>query len=292
MKGRSSEFPKNFFHESAFDSDSKRGETSTLHSNTEYGTMMAHCWYEPGPDKPPKPGRPRRKKRTGNKKIKCFVSTAHSALPDQPWPRLRRLKNTAGIIVQHTLHIPQTHIVREFFSTANFIDIHNHYGQSLLGIEKVWKVADWWKRLFQFILRVSVVNSYLAYCYFQDKPRTFLMDFVDVLASELCWPKRQSPSPKRQKSNGKVQHASPKVCSMESVKKMFPSINSKGSGRCKVVGPNGEQCGAEAYYFCRKCSVFRDEQKPKLFYMCGARTVKQCGCKHLQSSAQLSAQEE
>ena len=77
MKGLSSEFPKKFFHESAFDS-----------SNTQYATMMAHCWYEPGPDKPPKPGRPRRKKRIGNKKMKCFVSTARSALPDQPWPGL------------------------------------------------------------------------------------------------------------------------------------------------------------------------------------------------------------
>ena len=81
--------------------------------------------------------------------MKCFFSTAHSALPDQPWPRLRRLKNTTGVIVQHTLHIPQTHIVREFFSTANVIDIHNtqslwekltytlhnHYGKSLLAIE-------------------------------------------------------------------------------------------------------------------------------------------------------------
>ena len=98
--------------------------------------------------------------------------------------------------------------MREFFSTANVIDIHNHYGQSLLAIEKVWKVADWWKRLFQFILRVSVVNSYLAYRYFQDKLHTFLIYFVDILASDqLYWPKRQSPSPKHRKSNGEVQHA-------------------------------------------------------------------------------------
>ena len=153
--------------------------------------------------------------------------------------------------------------MREYFSTANAIDIHNQYGQSLLAIEKIWKVAVWWKRLFQFIVRVSVVDSYLACRYFQDKPDTFLMDFVDDLASELCWPKRQSPSPKRRKSI--EWQASSKVCSMESVKEMFPSINSKGSGRCKVVGPNGQPCGAEAYYFCRKCSVFRDEQKPKVF---------------------------
>ena len=79
------------------------------------------------------------------------------------------------------------------------------------------------------------MNSYLAYCYFPDKPHTFLIDFVDVLDSELFWPKRQSPSP--------------------NFEEMFPSMNSKGSGRCKVVGPNGKQCGAEAYYFCRKCSI-------------------------------------
>ena len=101
------------------------------------------------------------------------------------------------------------------------IDIHNHYGrQSLLAIEKVWRLQISGSVFFQFILLVSVVNSYLAYCYFLDKPHTFLIDFVDVLASELCWPKRQSPSP--------------------NFEEMFPSINSKGSGRCKVVGPNGK----------------------------------------------------
>ena len=32
------------------------------------------------------------------------------------------------------------------------------------------------------------------YCYFQDMNDTFLMDVVNVLTCELCWPKRQSPS--------------------------------------------------------------------------------------------------
>ena len=153
--------------------------------------------------------------------------------------------------------------MREFFSTANVIDIHNHYGQSLLDIEKVWKVADWET----FVTVHSMSFSCEQHCYFQDEPHAFFIDFVDVLASELCWADRQSPSPKHRKSNGEVQYASPKVCSMESVKEMFPSINSKGSGRCKVFGPNGVQCGAEAYYSCRKRSVYRNERKPKLFYM-------------------------
>ena len=52
---------------------------------------------------------------------------------------------------------------------------------------------------------------------------------------------------------------------MESVKEKYPSINSKELGRCKVVVPNSKQCGAEANYICRKCSVLWDQQKPKLF---------------------------
>ena len=140
--------------------------------------------------------------------------------------------------------------------------------------------------MFQFILRVSVVNSYLAYCYFQDKPNTFLMDFVDVLASELCWPKRQSASPKRRKSNGEV---SPKVCSMESVKEMFPSINSKGSGRCKVVGPNGAQ---RLTTFAGNVQYLGMNRSQSFFTCVGPPYCETWGYKHLQSSAQLSAQEE
>ena len=60
VKGHSSEFPKKFVHELAFHSDSKCGETRASHNNTECGIIMAHCWYEPGPDKPPRPGRPQR----------------------------------------------------------------------------------------------------------------------------------------------------------------------------------------------------------------------------------------
>ena len=64
------------------------------------------------------------------------------------------------MIVAHNLDIPQSQIVQAYFLKANAIDIHNQYGQYSLGIEKVWRVTDGWKRLFQFIIRMSFVNAY------------------------------------------------------------------------------------------------------------------------------------
>ena len=78
--------------------------------------------------------------------MKSFISTAYTALPVEPWSRPRHIQNQCGVIVTHNLDIPQSQIVQAYFSKANAIDIHNQYGQYGLGIEKVWRVTDWWKR--------------------------------------------------------------------------------------------------------------------------------------------------
>ena len=85
------------------------------------------------------------------------------------------------MIVTHNLDIPQSQIVQAYISKANAIDIHNKYGQYSLGIEKVWRVTDWWKRLFQFIIHISLVNAYLAYCYFEKIDIVF-RQFVNQVA--------------------------------------------------------------------------------------------------------------
>ena len=103
--------------------------------------------------------------------------------------------------------------------------------------------------------------------------------FANKVALQLCWAKK---APVSVRSPGV---ATGSICSMESVKEVFPNLNHKGSGRCKVETTDGGQCGAEAYYFCRKCSYFPGSKRPKLFFMCGARTKQQCGCKHLQLAA-------
>ena len=109
-------------------------------------------------------------------KMKCVVSMAHSALPDQPWPRLRRLKNTAGIIVQHRLHIPQTHIVREFFSTTNVIDTIT-MGKVYLALKRYGRLQIGGSICFSSFYGFQL-NTYLAYCYFQDKPHAFLIQIL------------------------------------------------------------------------------------------------------------------
>ena len=100
LKGRSCEYPKKYFHESAFTSESIRGETRTLHSTTQYDRLIAHSWYEPGC------GKEDEKKKSGNKKMKSFISTAYTALPVEPWFRPRHIQNQGGVIVTCNLDIP------------------------------------------------------------------------------------------------------------------------------------------------------------------------------------------
>lgn len=213
--------------------------------------------------------------------MKSFISTAYTALPVEPWSRPRHIQNQGGVIVTHNL---ESQIVQAYFSKANAIDIHNQYGQYGLGIEKVWRVTDWWKRLFQFIIRISIVNAYLAYCYFEKIETNHIVfrQFVNQVAVQLCWARKALVSVI---SRGHATGRFPSICSMESVKEVFPNLNHKGSGRCKVETTGGGQCGAEAYYFCRKCSYFPGSKRPKLFFKCGARMKQQCGCKHLQLAA-------
>ena len=270
VKSRSCEYPKKYLHESAFTRESIRGVTHTSHSITQYGTLIAHCWYEPGPDKVHKQQATgtvarKMKEKSGNKKMKRFISTAYTALPVEPWSRPRDIQNQGGVIVTHNLDIPQSQIVQAYmyFSKANAIDIHNQYGQYNLGIETVWKMTDWWKRLFQFIIRtcISLVNKYLAYCYFEKIETNHILfrQVVNQVAVQLCWARK---TPVSVISRGHVTGGFPSICSMESVKEVFPNLNHKGSGRCKVETTGGDNVVQKHITFAGNAPTFLVAKSP------------------------------
>ena len=163
------------------------------------------------------------------------------------------------MIATHNLHIPQSQIVQAYFSKANAIDIHNQYGQYNLGIETVWKTTDWWKRLFQFIIRISLVNAYLAYCYFEKIETNYIVfrQVVNQVAVQLCWARK---APVSVTSRG---GRFPSICSMESVKEVFPNLNHKGSGRCKVETTGGENVVQKHITFAENVPTFLVAKSPK-----------------------------
>ena len=95
-----------------------------------------------------------------------FISTFGASLPAAPWKRLRKICNDAGQIQGVFMDVLQSDIVKFYFEAANCINIYNHYRQYLLRLAKIWQTKDWWVRIFQTVLGMIVVNSFLAFCIF------------------------------------------------------------------------------------------------------------------------------
>ncbi len=79
-------------------------------------------------------------------------------------------------------------MIEEFFSCFSQIDIHDHYRQGSLQIEKSWITQKWYHRLFATLLGVSITDAFLAYkydCLRGNKGAPDYMDFCYELAHEL-----------------------------------------------------------------------------------------------------------
>ena len=92
------------------------------------------------------------------------------------------------------MDVPQSHIVKFYFEAANSINIHNHYRQFLLRLEEIWQTnLNWWVRIFQTVLGMIVLNSFLAFVFFcENESKTILEEFVNALAVAHCMPGKQS----------------------------------------------------------------------------------------------------
>ena len=53
--------------------------------------------------------------------------------------------------------------IRQFFLYFGAIDIHDHYRQGILEMERNWLTKKWWIRVFTTILGVTFINSYFSY---------------------------------------------------------------------------------------------------------------------------------
>ena len=94
--------------------------------------------------------------------------------------------------MQYTKTIPRPVIVEKFFEFFfSTIDVHDHYRQGSLAIEREWITHTWWHRTFGTIFGICVVDAYLASRYESDKDflaSTDVVDFttfMDLLAHQL-----------------------------------------------------------------------------------------------------------
>ena len=109
-----------------FNAQSPRGATATLHHGDGNDRIFVHAWNEPGWKGGKAPKKP----------AKVFISNVFSAAPVVPWQKERTCLLPDGTVEQKILEVPQTHIIREYFRTANRVDIHNQYRQGFSSIRQ------------------------------------------------------------------------------------------------------------------------------------------------------------
>jgi hypothetical protein len=131
-----------------------------------------------------------------DKKLKQIISNCGTTTPcatDSIRTRHRRIE-VEGVFrtEQFQISIKRPDAVEMFYRHFSTIDVHDHYRQGNLEIERTWVTRIWWKRLFGTLLGVIVTNSFLMYKY-EFKKHNFnttsdmmnFFEFVDVLVLQL-----------------------------------------------------------------------------------------------------------
>ena len=91
------------------------------------------------------------------------------------------------------LRVSRPKVVEQFFEGFNAIDVHDHYRQGSLQMEKHFHTYRWWFRMFTTVLGIVVTNAYLHYKYENDSDGVLalargtmsIMEFVGRSAKEL-----------------------------------------------------------------------------------------------------------
>jgi len=84
-------------------------------------------------------------------------------------------------------------VVEELYQGFSTIDVHDHYRQGCLEIERQWKTQKWPLRIFGTMLGMIVTNAYFAYSYTMKNMMASDDNFVElsfnmflgILAKEL-----------------------------------------------------------------------------------------------------------
>ena len=94
-------------------------------------------------------------------KVKQFISTCSTILPDEP----RKTKH-------HGL-VPRPQVAENYLKMSAGIDIHNHVRTGSMGLEDAWQTKNYIHRQFAGVLGFVFSNAYLAMRYFYGKRMSF-----------------------------------------------------------------------------------------------------------------------
>ena len=117
-----------------------------------------------------------------------MMSTYGAGMEDYTFRKNKRTyKKEDGSWVTAFFHY--TEVFANHFRFRHAVDDHNNLRHKLPSIEETWVTCHWMNRVFAFLLAISEVNAFLAFCYFfwsnEDKESMTIHAFRKKLALEL-----------------------------------------------------------------------------------------------------------
>ncbi len=190
-----------------------------------------------------------------------------------------------GTVEQRYLDVPQTQLIREYFRTANGVDIHNQYRQGILAVERTWKTKSWNLRLFQTVMGKVLVNGFLAFK-FKTSKSPCLRDFTNVVAQALCEDEAEKEDyevAERTRAQKQAKTTPSAVAPpSQRIKHALVRGSSIDVGGKRNQGPCKLCKDQHASGVCVTCSEGLDTDNAKPFWLCApGQHGRQCYFRHL-----------
>ena len=88
--------------------------------------------------------------------------------------------------------VPRPKMIEEFFSCYSNIDVHDHYRQGSLEMERQWETKKWYHRIFATVFGICIVDAFYAYNYEARNRYSESVKFTDFL-DQLCFQMVNNP---------------------------------------------------------------------------------------------------
>jgi hypothetical protein len=154
-----------------------RGDTITitLHQGAGHDSVFVHAWNEPC----------WKNGKEAKKQSKVKIANCFSAALDAAWRKERICLLPDSTVERQYIDVPQSQLIREYFRTANSVDIHNQYRDGNPAMERTRKTKRRNLCLFQTVMGKVLVNCLLAFKFKTGKLQR-LSNFTNLVAQALC----------------------------------------------------------------------------------------------------------
>jgi hypothetical protein len=217
-----------------------------------------------------------------DRKRKLVVGTCGTTLAGSPHQKKRLRVSHTGETEVYYKQVQRPRIVELYFSGAPAVDVHNHYRQGGLALEKGLQTKIWWMRVFCTILGIIETDAYVAYIRFCPDARGLshrqftlqlaasLRDVASGAATRAVRRPRTQPTlaPLPRSSATYPSHALKPLLECERFQ------NRRGTAtRAKLTC---EICKRQAHSYCASCTA----ASGRTIAVCGSGTGRECLLRH------------